>query len=125
VLEPETLAHGHVTQFSALDGRVNDVIVLGGGAAIHSVAVFHCAHQEKVHNIQLVLRDEEVTLALVSYETDRGPMEARIRTRLAQVHPALAAVRFQYLEDIETNRAGKRRWFVDHRTQPCAASPAS
>jgi hypothetical protein len=52
-------------------------------------------------------------------------MEARIRKLLTQVHPALAAVRFRYLEDLETNRAGKRRWFVDHRTPvSCAASPA-
>ena len=48
-------------------------------------------------------------------------MEARIRARLAQVHPLLGGVRFQYLEDLATNRAGKRRWFVDHRTHvPCA-----
>jgi len=42
------------------------------------------------------------------------------------VHPALANARFEYFEDLETNRAGKRRWFVDRRTQiPCAASQAS
>ena len=122
----EALPHGHVARFEAMAGRVNDVIVLGNGDAIHSVAVFHCVHQEKVHNIQMVLRDEGVDLRLVSPETDRAPMEARIRARLAQVHPSLANARFEYLEDLETNRAGKRRWFVDRRTQlPCAASQAS
>ena len=125
VLQPEALAHGHVTRFAALAGRINDVIVMADGAAIHSVAVFHCAHQERVHNIQLVLRDDGVTLVMVTNETDRVPMEIRIRARLAQVHPALGGVRFEYLEDIATNRAGKRRWFVDHRTRSCAASPAS
>jgi hypothetical protein len=75
---------------------------------------------------RVVLRDDGVDLRLVSPETDRAPMEARIRARLTQVHPSLATARFEYLEDLETNRAGKRRWFVDHRTQPpCAASPAS
>ncbi len=125
VLQPEVLAHGHVTQFAELAGRINDVISLGPGDVVHSVAVFHCVHQENVQNIQLVLRDDGQTLALVSFETERAPMEARIRARLAQVHPALAAVQFQYVEDLETNRAGKRRWFVDHRTRSCAASPAS
>ena len=125
VLQPDTLPHGHVTRFGALAGRINDVIELGDGTVIHSVAVFHCAHQENVHNIQLVLHDHGVTLALISSETDRGPMEGRIRARLAQVHPALAAVQFEYREDIATNRAGKRRWFTDRRTRPCAASPAS
>jgi phenylacetate-coenzyme A ligase PaaK-like adenylate-forming protein len=120
------LPNGHVTRFDGIAGRLNDVIVLGNGDAVHSVAVFHCVHQEKVHNIQMVLRDDGVDLCLVSPETDRPPMEARIRARLGQVHPALANVRFQYLEDLETNRAGKRRWFVDHRTHiPCAASRAS
>jgi phenylacetate-CoA ligase len=122
----QMLPNGHVARFDAMAGRVNDVIVLANGDAVHSVAVFHCVHQENVHNIQMVLRDDGVDLRLVSPETDRAPMEARIRARLAQVHPALATVRFHYLEDLETNRAGKRRWFVDHRTQlPCAASQAS
>lgn len=126
VEQPEVSAHGHVMRFAALAGRVNDVIAMGDGDAIHSVAVFHCIHQEKVHNIQLVLTDSGIDLGLVSSEIDRASMEQRIRGRLAQVHPALAAARFTYLEDLETNRAGKRRWFVDRRTRiPCAASPAS
>ena len=65
----------------------------------------------------MVLHDDGIELCLVSSEPDRAAMEARIRARLAQVHPALAGVRFTYLEDLETNRAGKRRWFVDHRTR--------
>lgn len=119
------LAHGHVTGFDAIAGRVNDVILLGKGDTVHSVAVFHCVHQERVDNVQMVLTDDGVDVCLVSSETDRAPMEARIRARLAQVHPLLAQVRFKYIEDVETNRAGKRRWFVDHRTTTCAASPAS
>ena len=123
---PEVMPHGHITRFESIAGRLNDVIVLANGDAIHSVAVFHCVHQEKVHNIQMVLRDHAIELCLVTSEPDRAAMESRIRARLAQVHPSLARIRFTYLEDLETNRAGKRRWFVDHRTQPpCAASPAS
>ena len=118
--------HGHVANFDAIAGRLNDVILLDNGDAVHSVAVFHCVHQEQVHNIQMVLHDDGVDLCLVSSEPDRPSMEARIRGRLGQVHPLLANVRFKYLEDLETNRAGKRRWFVDHRTHiTCAASQAS
>ena len=116
ITRPRQSANGHVTQFDAIAGRLNDVIMLGNGDAIHSVAVFHCVHQEKVHNIQMVLQDEGIDLCLVSAETDRDAMESRIRGRLGQVHPTLAAVRFRYLEDLETNLAGKRRWFVDRRT---------
>lgn len=121
----QTMPHGHVASFDAIAGRLNDVILLGHDDAVHSVSVFHCVHQERVHNLQMVLNDDGIDLCLVSAETDRGPMETRIRARLAQVHPLLAQVRFKYLEDLETNRAGKRRWFVDHRTTTtCAASRA-
>jgi phenylacetate-coenzyme A ligase PaaK-like adenylate-forming protein len=122
----DVMPHGHLRRFREVAGRLNDIIQLGAGDAVHSVAVFHCIHHEQVHNIQMVLRDDGIEVRLVSSETDRPAMEARIRQRLAQVHPVLAGVQFRYLEDLETNRAGKRRWFVDQRTQvPCAASPAS
>ncbi|HYE88466.1 MAG TPA: hypothetical protein VEA16_19025 [Vicinamibacterales bacterium] len=121
------LANGHVDKFAAVGGRVNDVIDMGDGEAVHSVAIMHCIHQEPaVYNIQMALHDTYTEIRLISAETDRAAMEARITARLAQVHPALAAVRFTYVEDLESNRAGKRRWFVDYRTaSPCAASPES
>lgn len=124
---PSMLAHGHVTQFDALAGRLNDTITLADGDSIHSVAVIHCIRSEPaVHNIQMALYDHGVEISLISSSTDREAMEERIRSRLAQVHPSLAQARFTYVEDLQTNRAGKRRWFVDHRTTPvCAASPES
>lgn len=114
----EISAHGHVTQFQAVAGRLNDMIFLGQGDAIHSVAVFHAVYQERIYNIQLELRDSGIELSLVSPEPDRAAMEARVRGRLAQVHPLLGGVRFKYVEDLEANRSGKRRWFVDHRSGP-------
>ena len=124
---PTIEPHGHVARFEAVGGRLNDVILLEGGDAIHSVAVFHCIHQEdSVYNIQMVLRDAGIEIRLVSTTADKAAMEARMRARLAQVHPSLARVTFTYVEDLQTSRAGKRRWFVDQRTvPPCVASPAS
>lgn len=123
----ERLGHGHVRRFERVAGRINDVIALDGGDAIHSVAIFHCIHQEAdVHSIQMVVADDGIDVCLVAAATDRAALEARIRRRLAQVHPSLAGVRFQYVDDLQTNRAGKRQWFVDRRTKkPCAASLAS
>lgn len=123
----QRLAHGHVRRFDTVAGRINDVIVLDGGVAIHSVAFFHCVHQEdQVQAIQLVVDDAGVELRLIAGGHDRPGMEARIRARLAQVHHPLGQARFCYVDDLLTTRAGKRRWFVDLRTkQPCAASPAS
>ena len=123
----ERLPNGHVRRFAAVAGRINDVITLAGGDSIHSVAIFHCIHQEDgVHSIQVVLSDDGIDACLVAGGGDRAAMEERIRLRLAQVHPSLAQVRFKYVEDHETSRAGKRRWYVDRRTTtPCVESPAS
>lgn len=123
----ERLPNAHVRRFAAIAGRINDVITLDGGDSIHSVAIFHCIHQEDdVHSIQVVLTDEGIEACLVASDGNRFAMEERIRRRLAQVHPSMAKVRFRYVEDHETSRAGKRRWFVDRRTTtPCVESPAS
>lgn len=124
---PTCLANGHVSRFDAVGGRVNDVIALPDGEAIHSVAIFHCIHQEPgVYNIQMVVRESGIDIRLVAAREGRPAMETRIRARLRQVHPALEDARFEYVEDLPTTRAGKRRWFVDERTNSsCAASPAS
>ena len=63
------------------------------------------------------LTDGGIDICLVSTERDRSVLETRLRKRLSQVHPKLARVRFQYVEDLQSNRAGKRRWFVDQRTK--------
>lgn len=124
---PERMPHGHVRRFTAVAGRINDVIRLESGDSIHSVAIFHCIHQEAhVHSIQMVLTDDGIRVCLVSTGGDRAAMEKRILRRLTQVHPSLGQVRFEYVEDLRTNRAGKRRWYVDLRTTtPCVESPAS
>lgn len=125
---PELLPHGHTTAFQSLAGRVNDVLPLAGGDFVHSVAIFHCIHQEPaVHNIQMVVTDEGVEIHLITTASDseRPGLESRIRGRMTQVHPSLGKALFIYKEDIETNRAGKRRWFVDKRSSSVSASRLS
>jgi phenylacetate-coenzyme A ligase PaaK-like adenylate-forming protein len=117
----ERLHHGHVTRFAAVAGRVNDVLTLGDGHSIYNLAVLHCVHQEPgVHHIQLVVNDDGIVVNLVTQGNAGAEMEARIRRRLAQVHPALGRATFRYVEDLETSTAGKRRWFVDHRSTTAA-----
>jgi phenylacetate-CoA ligase len=119
VENPLVLPHGHIRFFTSVTGRINDVVRLDDGDCIHSVSIMHCIHQESsVHNIQVVLHDDRIEICLISHEADKVALEARIRRRLSQVHPALAQARFKYVEDLQTNRAGKRRWFVDERTRP-------
>lgn len=117
---PDVLPHGHVDSFATLAGRINDQVVMSDGAAIHSVAIFHCIHQEpSVLNIQMRLTDRLIMVSLVAANGDderRHEVSQRIRSRLAQVHPELGHATIEWASDLDTNRAGKRRWFVDERT---------
>ncbi|HYB94346.1 MAG TPA: hypothetical protein VEC39_05205 [Vicinamibacterales bacterium] len=116
LIAPSRLDNGHVWQFEGLAGRINDVLPFADGSAVHSVAVFHCIHQEpSVHTIQLVLEDSGIQVRLVAEPGSRASAEQRIRARLAQVHPAFATAVFHYDDDVQTTRAGKRRWFIDRR----------
>jgi phenylacetate-CoA ligase len=121
------LSNGHVDAFDVMAGRINDVIEVAPGDFVHSVAVFHCVHQEPtVHGIQMVLSDTGIEILLVADEGGHAALEERIRRRLGQVHAALTSAAFRYVEDLEPTRAGKRRWYVDRRTNTsCVASQAS
>ena len=122
--------NGHVCAFDTLSGRLNDVVEIRDGVFVHSVAVFHCIHQEpEVLGIQMVLTDEGIDILLLARQGERAAMEQRIRGRLGQVDPSLATARFHYVEDVQVTRAGKRRWFIDRRTtatrpvSPCRNEP--
>jgi phenylacetate-coenzyme A ligase PaaK-like adenylate-forming protein len=113
---PSILPHGHVVSFERLQGRVNDMVVLQDGTAVHSVAVFHCTHQEPaVLNIQMVLEDAGPRILLVTRDGLDEQLLGRIRHRLGQIAPSLADAQIERAEDIFTTRAGKRRWVVDNR----------
>jgi phenylacetate-coenzyme A ligase PaaK-like adenylate-forming protein len=102
---------GHVMRFNAIEGRVNDVLDMPSGASVHSVALFHCIHQEPVHSIQLVIRGQERRFRLAAAELP-ADVEKRIRARLNDLHPDLADYPIDLVDDVATNRAGKRRWIV-------------
>ena len=111
------LAHGHVASFERLQGRVNDMVLLEDGTAVHSVAVFHCTHQEPaVLNIQMILEDAGPKILLVTRGEIDAALEGRIRHRLGQIARLLAQARIERVEDLLTTRAGKRRWVLDLRT---------
>lgn len=111
------LPHGHIASFERLEGRVNDMVKLSDGTSVHSLAVFHCIHQEAgVLNIQMVLEDEGPRILLATRAGYDAEAEGRIRRRLAQVSPVLGCAGIENVADVEVSRAGKRRWFVDKRT---------
>jgi phenylacetate-CoA ligase len=102
---------GHVTRFNAIEGRIHDVLEMPRGSSIHSMALFHCIHQEPVHSIQLVIKGDERRLRLAA-EALPVDVKQRIRARLMDLHPDLADYPIDLVDDVTTNRAGKRRWIV-------------
>lgn len=117
VTQPVPEASGNIARFATIAGRMNDVISLPGGDAIHSLSIFHAVHDEaSVFNVQMVLRDSGIELLLVAPHADREAVVTRLRPRLERIHPALARVEVRFVDDVQTSRAGKRRWFVDERT---------
>lgn len=110
------LWHGHVTEFEKLAGRVNEAVVLSDGKAIHSVGIFHCIHQESsVLNIQMLLTDTGNTISLITTPAYDAKVEDRIRKRLGQLHPELKSAKIKQVLDLQTTRAGKRKWLIDLR----------
>jgi len=115
---PVCQEHGHVSRFKRIMGRVNDSITLDSGNVVHSVAFFHCIHQEsEVYNIQAIRNREGFTIRLVTQGALAGGTRDRIRGRLKQVDPSLGTARLEAVADVKTNLAGKRRWFIDERDQ--------
>lgn len=108
-------APGVLNGFAAIKGRVNDTLEMLDGRVIHSVGLFHCIHQEPVWSIQLVVGDGGMRLRLATDKMTEA-MESRIRSRLGDLHPALASCPIDVVADVATNRAGKRRWIVDERS---------
>ena len=115
---PRRLEHGQLIGFDRLVGRAADMVAMPDGRSVHSVAFFHCIHQEpNVLNIQMVLSDQGPRLKLVVSRSPDEGFEARIRRRLKQIHPILELAPLEYTQDLATNAAGKRRWFIDLRTR--------
>lgn len=111
-------AHGHVYEFEQVVGRTNDMVQLNSGAIVHSGAIFACVFPESaIHRVQMVIDDAGLTLRVVLGPGFGAVEEARVKHKLAQVAPELGTMKFERVEDVEPNLAGKRRWFVDNRTR--------
>jgi phenylacetate-coenzyme A ligase PaaK-like adenylate-forming protein len=118
VREPRRLPTGQLAGFGALAGRAADMVAMPDGRSVHSVAFFHCIHQERaVRSIQMVLEDTGPRLKLVVDAAADAELEARIRQRLGQVHASLGKAPIERVHDVATNLAGKRRWYVDRRSR--------
>jgi phenylacetate-coenzyme A ligase PaaK-like adenylate-forming protein len=112
VTKYKTTEHGHVTSFASLKGRTNDNITLRDGTMLSNITVWDIMKSEKgISNFQLVIEPNGRTLRLIGHK-EEGRKE-RIREKLSRLHSELAQTDIEYVEDLETNRAGKRRWVID------------
>jgi phenylacetate-coenzyme A ligase PaaK-like adenylate-forming protein len=112
------MTHGHVQMFHSLSGRINDMFTLSDGTPVHSSVIFPAIQGERnVLNIQMIIDDSGLSILLVAPSGRDEASEDRIRERLARVSPILEEASIKWVSDVETTRAGKRRWFVDKRTE--------
>ncbi len=108
--------NGTVLSFAEQQGRINDMIQMQDGEMVYSAALIHCFKPEaRVLNLQLVIGDSGPSFSVVVAEPLAVAAEKKIRHRLKQVNAQLESAPFQYVTDLATNRAGKRRWVVDRR----------
>lgn len=112
IIEGDQSVETSILAFDSVKGRVNENIVLSDGFQLHSVALFHCVHQENVRQLQLSVKGNgDLTLLLVAPDLDTEGQN-RIRRRLSDLHPALGKMPIKLVGDIPTNQAGKRRWII-------------
>ena len=103
--------HGAVREMRVV-GRLDDFIQLPDGSVIHGQGLFHCIHHVKsIKGAQLIAKNGLFTLTLVTDPLTANETES-IKIRLKNLNPALGNIPIQVVEDLQTNRAGKRSWIV-------------
>ena len=109
---------GLVIAFDEQEGRINDILTLSDGTNIHGSAILHCFRDEpSIFNMQLILTDDGPEFSLVVDKAMSPGLEEKIRYKLGQIHGVFSKALFNYTTDLQTNRAGKRRWVVDQRAK--------
>jgi phenylacetate-CoA ligase len=103
--------HGAVREMR-VSGRLKDLIELSDGSVIHRQGVFHCIHHiRSIKGAQLITKDGRYTLSLISDPLTAAEIES-IQMRLKNLNPALWNIPIESVDDLQTNRAGKRNWVI-------------
>lgn len=99
--------------FDRVVGRCNDYVSLQDGAAIHSEVFSHALRPcAEIQGFQVVLHRDGIQVRFVSPGPLAPQAVADIRDRLGKVHPDLAQVSFERVEQLEQTVAGKTRMIV-------------
>ncbi len=94
-------------------GRCNDYVVLSDGATIHSETFSHAFKPfPEIAAFQVVQESERLVIRFVGDRPLPERVEAAIRARLRDVHPALAAASFERRDALEQTVAGKTRMVI-------------
>jgi phenylacetate-coenzyme A ligase PaaK-like adenylate-forming protein len=102
-----------VASFSRVAGRCNDVVPLRGGALVHSELFSHAVRPcTAVRGFQVVVGSDALRIRYTA-ERELGAADATaVRDRLARIHPELADVELERVDDLEHTVAGKTRMVV-------------
>jgi phenylacetate-CoA ligase len=103
--------HGAVREMRVI-GRLKGLIQLPDGSVIHGQGLFHCIHHIKsIKGAQLIATDDRYALSLISEPLTAAEIES-IRIRLKNLNPALWSIPIESVDDLKTNRCGKRNWII-------------
>ena len=105
-------------QFESVGGRVNDAIILSGGAPIHSEAFTHVVRDLSDIRVYQIVGHPDGGIPTMRYEADdplSDAIVARLRDRLALIDPALRETGIERVDKIPLSVAGKHRMVVQQR----------
>lgn len=100
--------------FDTVLGRDNDLIEIGEGAYIHSVALIHCVQSTKgVLGVQIIQeKDNSVSLSILCNKPLSHDDETVIRQNLSTLDFQLSQCEIIYVKQLEQTIAGKTKWIV-------------
>ena len=100
-------------RFRRVLGRCNDYVELPGGAIAHSELFTHAVRAcERVAGYQVLQQGERVAIRyLASAPLPDSEVQA-IRDRLSRIHPALANIPVERVDELERTVAGKTRMII-------------
>ncbi len=102
-----------VASFARVAGRCNDYVPLRSGALVHSELFSHAVRPcAAVRGFQVVIGSDAVRIRYTAECALDAADASGVRERLARIHPELAGVELERVDDLEHTVAGKTRMVV-------------
>jgi len=114
-----SLAYG-LTTIARIIGRSNDHIILYDGTVLHSEVFTHAVRAcAGILSFQIIKEGSAIRLYYTAAQELKANDLHEIRQRFSKVHPLLAEIPIEHVEQLEQTRAGKIRMILIRSEQKC------